>query len=455
MAARKPYSASDILRAASPRKHLGNTFFTANRFNHLLEPAPAPAVTPDRPRAGSFGQKRKNSNDGSTLSYATVVSGPDPVFGTANATSSTEHVQIELTKVRSLCEKAAIDISESNADVGVLSILKTINDAVFGLCNVVGQQNKPNTSQNTMVNLGAIPKRAKVTGMSQSSTGTSQNVTGMAKKQQAPPPSSNPPRAVPTEIMDTDSEISPEMQAFRDAVKDAEKSTLVFNLNMGRVPIMNTDTMSKRATKSLTEMAALAEGRTADNPSKDTVALIDDMLSVSTGITFFGSTTKTYRNPKDKNSGLYCTVPVKYDFNDKDTRVRVEQILRAQCNVNCTTPYPPILRECIRKVITESRKEFPDNLVKVLVDTNNFCLRVARRAGEEEENGKGWHYAKDSIPLPKEALNVRSRKIPDNLTMPKATFSPKKIKKPSIDLPILPSQIESDDMSSSQSDSQS
>jgi hypothetical protein len=51
----------------------------------------------------------------------------------------------------------------------------------------------------------------------------------------------------------------PEKKNFRDAVKAAESSTLVFNLNMGRVPIMNKETMKTKATLALTSMAASRE----------------------------------------------------------------------------------------------------------------------------------------------------------------------------------------------------
>jgi hypothetical protein len=105
------------------------------------------------------------------------------------------------------------------------------------------------------------------------------------------------------------------------------------------------------------------------------------------------------------------------------------------------------LKECIRQVIVEARKEFPENLVKVVVDTNNLCLKVARQSGEDEENGISWHYAKDPIPLPKEAFDVKSRRVSDGLTMPKAVLSPKKLKKTAVP-PISPGQVEMTDVSS-------
>jgi hypothetical protein len=173
--------------------------------------------------------------------------------------------------------------------------------------------------------------------------------------------------------------VDPAVKKFRDAVKEAEKSTLVFNLNMGKVPIMNQQTISSKATTALTEMAASSEGKFGRIPSNESVAAIDDVLSVVTGMSFYGKATKTYRNPKDKaNSGAFCTVPVKYTFKDKDTRIRAEMVLRDTCKVNCSTPYPVILRDTIRQVVNYVKNDYPDNMVRVNVDLPK--LGPARRA---------------------------------------------------------------------------
>jgi hypothetical protein len=179
---------------------------------------------------------------------------------------------------------------------------------------------------------------------------------------------------------------------------------------MGSVPILNTDTMSKRATLALTSMAAVAEGNSSDKPSKNAIAMIDDVMSVSTGIHFYGSSTKSYKHPNDTQSGLFCTVPVRYEFNDKDTRINAEQILRTNCRAKCATLYPPILSECIRRVINDAKKNFQDNLIKVMVDLNKLALKVARRPNKDDN--KHWIYALEDIPLPREVLDIRSRKIP-------------------------------------------
>ena len=125
---------------------------------------------------------------------------------------------------------------------------------------------------------------------------------------------------------------------------------------------MNKETISKKATLALTSMAAKIEGKPSSSPSEESIAAIDDVLSMTTGMSFFGNTTKSYVNPKDKASRAYCTIPVKYEFQDKDTRMRAETALRARCKVSCATLYPVILRECIKQVVDRVKTKFPVSL---------------------------------------------------------------------------------------------
>ena len=206
-------------------------------------------------------------------------------------------------------------------------------------------------------------------------------------------------------------EIPPEVRKFREAVKEAEKATLIFNLDLGSVPILNQDTMSKRSTMALSAMAAAVEGRQASAPSGDAMAALEDVISVTKSVSFFGATTKTYRNTKDPKSGAFCTVPVKYGYKDKDTRIRAETILRKRCNVNCSTPYPTILRDCIRKTIEAGKLARPDDFVRVHVDANNFGLKLAWRPRDSTK----WIPHDNLIPLPQEALDVSSRKAPEGI----------------------------------------
>jgi hypothetical protein len=508
MAARKPFSATDVLRANSPRKTIGNTFLTVNKFNHLIDtppspspgaaPAPAPAPgTDSRPRLGSVSQKRKISDGSNANSYASIASnvGSGPGTGTGSymyANTQDENLimevtkirslldkvdkdigeatadisvlsilknlqeavsgicdgiskpangdNIEFTKVKSMCEKVDKEITEATADGSVLTILKTLNDAISGLCTaaetaekkrktcpvpapIVAAQVPAPSQYSNMVSLGVISKKQRTATAGRNINGNFRpgggTGTGIGAGSGSTAAAYGSASAQGSRSVNTTG-VPPEVQSFRDTVKNAEKSTLIFNLNLGRVPILNTDTMSKRATLALTSMAAEVEGNSKDNPSKKSIEMIDDIMSVSTGIHFYGTTTKSYRHPRDDLSGSFCTIPIRYDFDDRETRIQVEQTLRTNCNVKCSTPYPPILRECIKRVIADAKTEFPDNLIKVVVDSNNLTLKVARKVSKDDKSR--WIYASEDIKLPQEALDTRSRKIPESLTIGKVKF---------------------------------
>jgi hypothetical protein len=55
-------------------------------------------------------------------------------------------------------------------------------------------------------------------------------------------------------------------------------------------------------------------------------------------------TTKVYKGKDGKDAG-FCTVPVKYQFKDRDQKTFAEKTLRETCKVKCSTPYPVIVRE--------------------------------------------------------------------------------------------------------------
>jgi hypothetical protein len=160
---------------------------------------------------------------------------------------------------------------------------------------------------------------------------------------------------------------------------------LIFNLDMGKVPIMNRDTMAKKATLALTNMAAAKEKKGTSIPSDEAIAALDDVLSVATNYQILGSGTRTYRNQKDANNSAFCTAPVKYEFKDKETRNNAEKVLRTRCGVNCAIPYPVMVRECIKQIVNEVKKDYPDNFIKVTVDTGRLVFWFLKLRGNRQK----------------------------------------------------------------------
>ena len=414
---------------------MGNSFFSQNRFQNLRESSPGIRSQSRGPSERSQSVKRKL--DGPAISYAQVVhSQAKPTLDDATL-AQIETGSLEVAKVLSLCTKVSETILNLDASDPIKNILNEMCEAISGLgktqesilsvikdsgsvrqvSGLSGTGSHDQQGNSNMFNLGKVHKkqRIQVDGRDQ---GYPQGQSSQSHGNGLVWPASDL-RSKEAEQMGMD----PALKKFRDAVKEAEKATLVFNLDMGRFPTLNQEKMASQATLALTKQAAVKEGKNTGIPSEDAIAMIDDITSVTKSVKFFGKATKPCKGNKKQGNAEFYTIPVKYEFSDKETRQRVEQNLRKICDIQCSTPYPPILRECIKQTIAEIKTDYPDDFIRISVDTQNRGLRAWRRP---PGNGEEWRKLNSLIPLPDEALDVTSRRIPEGLKMvlPLDIYSP-------------------------------
>jgi hypothetical protein len=211
---------------------------------------------------------------------------------------------------------------------------------------------------------------------------------------------------------------------------------------MGRIQVMNKDTMSKRATLALSAMAAKTECKPGKSPSSvpsvESVEALDDVLSMVENMELYGNETKTYKHPSDKLSGAFCTVPVRYEFSTPAIKFKAEKTLRKVCGAQCTTPYPVGVRECIKQIVTVVKNRYPDNFVRVTVDTKNMVFKVARKPPKDAPVSK-WQYRDEHVLIPAMALDLTLKKVPLNfkLDIP-ATPQKKRASTGSVDMETNP-----------------
>jgi len=403
----KPILASEVLRQTSTRQ-LFTSNLGRNRFHLLRDQSLESGRSLSSVRNRSVSTKRK-SMDSKDLSYAQVAAGNSDAFR-----EKVSAVETGIARVRSISDKLTVTLSSKEIDGIFFSVLTDIHGAICDL----------SANQSTILEL-ITTSASQVIKKNQNRRSDEGHLSKKVRKdlpQKNPGLSSQPESGENWDMEDDDEEVTAldaDIRTFRTAVKEAERSSLVFNLNMGKSPIMNTDTMQQRATKALTDMAAANEG---NRLSEETVSSMDDVLSMVKKVSFFGKTTKTYRHPTDKMSGAYCTIPVKYDFKDKDTRVRAEMRLRDTCKVMCSTPYHPTLRESIKQVVQHFKKDYPLSLIRVNVDTKNMCFRVSRKAKGELD----WMKWDLTIPIPDIALDTKTKKVPPDFKV----LIPQKAKDP-------------------------
>ena len=171
---------------------------------------------------------------------------------------------------------------------------------------------------------------------------------------------------------------------IRQAINKAEKSSLLFGINMGDVPTINKETLARKLTIDLHKKAK--EGNKEKKYTEKQVEEMTDDLLTCASLDFLGSGTKLYKNKfndNDANNGKFCTMPVKMMFKDKKERILAEQHLRKVCDVKCSTPYPKGLRALISGLISEAKQAKPGHFI--LAKVNADLLTVSAHASE---NGK-------------------------------------------------------------------
>jgi hypothetical protein len=180
--------------------------------------------------------------------------------------------------------------------------------------------------------------------------------------------------------------LSPEEAAekkVKRVLHDAEKKTVLFNMNLGKNPLMNKESISRKVTESL--CASVKSGQ-HDFNIKDAEEILDDILSCSK-LEFLGNSTKLFfnnRNPSDARNNKMYSVPVRMDFRDRDTRFEAEIMLRKLCKVNCSVPYPKKMRALLNEVVKDGKKLQPDCFIRTKVNVDKLTVEA------HAKTASGW-----------------------------------------------------------------
>jgi hypothetical protein len=109
-----------------------------------------------------------------------------------------------------------------------------------------------------------------------------------------------------------------------------------------------------------------------------------------------------------------------------------------------------MVRECVKQIINEVKTVYPDNFIRVTIDTDNMVFKVARKPPKTAAD-RNWQYGKVDIPIPAAALDISTRKVPKDFKIELPAASPKKATEKvsekvteSVSVPSSPVDIEID-----------
>ena len=194
----------------------------------------------------------------------------------------------------------------------------------------------------------------------------------------------------------------------KKALREAEKKTIIFNLDMGPVPTINKATLSRKVTEALSNKAKEGNHDYNIGDAEDT---IDDVLSCSK-LEFLGTSSRSFYNKKDTNdkrNAKFCTLPVRLDFKDKETRIQAEISLRKLCKVSCSTPYPKGLRSILDGLIKEGKKAAPEHFIRTRVNVDKLTIDV------HAKDGSKWQDLGLARPIPLDILSFHESQATETM----------------------------------------
>jgi hypothetical protein len=312
------------------------------------------------------------------------------------------------------------------------------------LCSLISRHNtNQQVSYESYVgpqpNLGAIPKQGKqnnnnaqVSQVSEKPTSDAEKnrrtlkqpplgLTGNSKwlevthRKQSGKKSTNNEAGRPEDATEASTDL------FASAVRNAEKSIVIYNLNLGQAPLLNPATISSKVTSALIKAAA---DNFSECGSSTSVAgeMVNDLISQVKSMDLLGKGTKPCKD--NKNTGMnasFYTIPVKLTFSNKQVSKHVNEILRQKYKVSTSIPYHRSLKQSITMAHEKVSKKHPGKQVLISLDAPKHCLKPFIRdtpTGGYRKGESGWVSAGNPIPLPSEALNPKLKEVSEDFSLP-------------------------------------
>jgi hypothetical protein len=165
------------------------------------------------------------------------------------------------------------------------------------------------------------------------------------------------------------------VKKLKTVLREAEKKTVLFNLNLGKHPAMNKETLSRKVTEALG--TSVRSGK-HDYHIGDAEEVLDDILSCSK-LEFLGTQSKLFfnnRNEQDERNNNMYTLPVRMEFKDRESRFEAEIMLRKLCKVNCSVPYPKKFRDQLNELIKTAKTKQPNCYIRTKVNVENLTVEA-------------------------------------------------------------------------------
>jgi hypothetical protein len=196
--------------------------------------------------------------------------------------------------------------------------------------------------------------------------------------------------------------IPPGLKELREGLDKADRETILFDANLGGGTLANRQALASAFSAGI-RSAVVENAKAAGEDPAEAVRVVDDALSVVTDMDFIGSSSQKFKNKsnaEDSRNDKFCTMPVKFRFEDRSSRIHFETTVRKYCKLKATMSLPRVIRDEQAAFQKAVKSRYPDKIVTVRVDTQSMLLQAYLK-GEGE---KKWTKCQECVQLNPETL---------------------------------------------------
>ncbi len=195
----------------------------------------------------------------------------------------------------------------------------------------------------------------------------------------------------------------------------ADKSAVVFDVGLGPSLVANRASLNAAFTGGLKDATLKVVGENAGEIT-ESIRIVNDALSCADNVEFLGRTSSQKIDKKDPHNPIvmpYCTMPVKLDFPDRNTRIHCERTLKKHCNLKATISLPPNIWKYQSLYLKAMRERHAGKVVMVRPDIASMSLVAFLK----EEGDLRWTRCPGSWPIPR-GIMLPDYVVPNRIDLP-------------------------------------
>jgi hypothetical protein len=196
----------------------------------------------------------------------------------------------------------------------------------------------------------------------------------------------------------------------------SDKTAVVFDADLGPSPVTNQATLNGAFAAGL--KATLKVAADAGGDANEAIRVVNDALSCADNVDFKGQTSSKLIDKRDPNNPVvmpFCSMPVKLDFPDRNTRIHFERTIRKHCNLKATISLPTIIQKYQALYLNAVKECHPGRVVMVRPDVASLSLVALFK----EEGGGAWTRCPGGHPILCGIL-LPDYKLPNRVDLPAA-----------------------------------